>query len=67
MLMDWIGTSSCEVAADQEWSYVSGRLDNKSGITTCYPEYIVTSLLRGLPEGRNQSTEVIFSVPSGAI
>jgi hypothetical protein len=67
MLMDWIGTSFCEVAIDEERSDVSGRMDDKSGMATCYPQYFVTALVRGLPEGRDQSMEVIFSVPSGAI
>ena len=65
--MDWIGTSSCKVAIDEERSDVSGRMDDKSVMTTCYPQYFVTALVRGLPEGRDQSMEVIFSVPSGAI
>ena len=65
--MDWIGTSFCEVAIDEERSDVSGRMDDKSVMTTCYPQYFVTALVRGLPEGRDQSMEVIFSVPSGAI
>jgi hypothetical protein len=37
MLMDWIGTFFCELAIDEEWSYVSGRMDDKNGIATCYP------------------------------
>jgi hypothetical protein len=28
MLMDWIGTSFCEVAIDEEQSYVSGSMDD---------------------------------------
>ena len=67
MLMDWIGTSFGEVAIDEERSDVSGRMDDKRGMATCYPEYFVTALVRRIPEGRNQSTEVIFFVPSGAI
>jgi hypothetical protein len=34
MLMDLIGISFREVAIDEERSYVSGRMDNKIGITT---------------------------------
>jgi hypothetical protein len=34
MLMDWIGDFFCEVAIDQKQSYVSGRRDDKIGITT---------------------------------
>ena len=48
MLMDWIGDFFCEVAIDEERSYVSGRMDNKSGIVTCYPQYFVTTLVCGL-------------------
>jgi hypothetical protein len=66
MLMDWIGTSSCKVAIDEERSDVSRRMDDKSGMVTCYPEYFVTALVRRLQEGRDKSG-VIFSVPSGAI
>jgi hypothetical protein len=45
MLIDLIGTSFCEVAIDEERSYVSGRMDDKSGIATCYPQYFVTALV----------------------
>jgi hypothetical protein len=45
MLIDLIGTSFCEVAIDEERSDVSGRMDDKSGIATCYPEYFVTALV----------------------
>jgi hypothetical protein len=38
MLMDLIGTSFCEATIDEEQSYVSGRMDDKSGIATCYPQ-----------------------------
>jgi hypothetical protein len=48
MLIDWIGTSFCEVAIDEEWSYVSGRMDDKSGIATCYSQYFVMALVCGL-------------------
>jgi hypothetical protein len=34
MLIDLIGTSFREVAIDEERSYVSGKMDNKIGITT---------------------------------
>ena len=47
MLMDWIGTSFCEVAIDEERSYVSGRRDDKSGIATCYPQCFVTAWMCG--------------------
>jgi hypothetical protein len=40
MLMDWIGTSFCEVAIDEERSDVSGRMDDKAGMATCYPQYV---------------------------
>ena len=43
--MDWIGTSFCEVAADQERSDVSGRRHDKRGMATYYPEYFVTALV----------------------
>jgi hypothetical protein len=45
MLIDLIGTSFCEVAIDEERSYVSGRMDDKRGIATCYPQYFVTALV----------------------
>jgi hypothetical protein len=48
MLMDWIGTSFCEVAIDQKQSSVSGRMDGKSGMVTCYPQYFVMALVCGL-------------------
>jgi hypothetical protein len=65
MLMDWIGTSFCEVAIDEERSDVSGRMGDKRGMATYYPQCFVTALVRGLSEGRDKSG-VIFSVPSGA-
>ena len=43
--MDAIGTSFCEVAIDKERSYVSGRMDDKSGMITYYPQYFVTALV----------------------
>jgi len=48
MLIDLIGTSFCEVAIDEERSYVSGRMDNKSGMATYHSQYFVTALLCGL-------------------
>jgi hypothetical protein len=48
MLIDLIGTSFCEVAIDEERSYVSGRMDDKIGMATCYPEYFVTALVSRL-------------------
>jgi hypothetical protein len=45
MLIDWIGTSFCESAIDEEWSYLSARMDDKSGMATCCPQYFVTSLV----------------------
>jgi hypothetical protein len=36
------------VAIDEERSDVSGRMDDKSGMATCYPEYFVTALVRRL-------------------
>jgi hypothetical protein len=45
MLMDLIGTSFCEVAIDEEWSYVSVKMDDKSGMATCYPQYFMTALV----------------------
>jgi hypothetical protein len=48
MLMDWIGTSVCEVAIDEKRSYVSGRMDDKSDIANCYPQYFVMALVCGL-------------------
>jgi hypothetical protein len=45
MLMDVIGTSFCEVAIDEERSYVSGRMDDKSGMANCYPQYFMTALV----------------------
>jgi hypothetical protein len=48
MLIDWIGTSFCEVAIDEERSYVSGKMDDKSGMATYHPQYFVTALLCGL-------------------
>jgi len=48
MLVDLIGTSFCEVATDEELSYVSGRMDDKNGIVTCYPQYFVMALVCGL-------------------
>jgi hypothetical protein len=53
MLMAWIGTSFFEMAIDEEQSDVSGRMGDKSGMATCYPEYFVTALVRGLPKGRD--------------
>jgi hypothetical protein len=43
LLIDVIGTSFCEVAIDEERSDVSGWMDDKSGMATCYPEYFVTA------------------------
>jgi hypothetical protein len=48
MLIDLIGSSFCQVTIDEERSDVSGRMDDKSGIATCYPEYFVTALVCGL-------------------
>jgi len=45
MLIDLIGTFFCEVAIDEEWSYVSGRIFDKSAIATYYPQYFVTALV----------------------
>jgi hypothetical protein len=45
MLIDLIGTSFCKGAIDEERSYVSGRMDDKSGIATCYPQYFVMALV----------------------
>jgi hypothetical protein len=58
MLMDWIGTSFCEVAIDEERSDVSGRMDDKRGMATCYPEYFVTALVQRLQEGLNNNSNV---------
>jgi hypothetical protein len=44
MLMDLIGAFFCEVATDEERSYVSGRMDAKSGMVICYPECFMTTL-----------------------
>ena len=52
--MDLIGTSFCEVAIDEERSYVSGRMDDKSATATCYPQYFMTALVRGRQEGINK-------------
>jgi hypothetical protein len=49
MLIDLIQTSFCEVAIDEGRSYVSGRMDDKIGMATCYPEYFVTALISRLP------------------
>jgi hypothetical protein len=38
MLIDLIGTSFREGVINEELSYVSGRIDDKSGIATCYPQ-----------------------------
>jgi hypothetical protein len=54
MLMDWIGPSFCEVAIDEERSDVSGRMDDKRGMATCYPEYFVTALVQRLQERTKQ-------------
>jgi hypothetical protein len=54
MLLDWIGTSFCEAAIDEERSYVSGRMDDKSGMATCHPEYFVMALVRRLQERTKQ-------------
>jgi hypothetical protein len=43
--MDLIGTFFCELAIDEEWSHVSGRMDDKNGIATCYPQDFVTALV----------------------
>ena len=43
LLIDVIGSSFCEVAIDEERSDVSGWMDDKSGMATCYPEYFVTA------------------------
>jgi hypothetical protein len=48
MLIDLIGTSFCEVAIDEEKSYVSRKMDGKSGMATCYPQYFVMALVCGL-------------------
>jgi hypothetical protein len=45
MLMDWIGISFCEVAIDEKRPYVSGRMDDKCGMVTCYPKYFVAVLI----------------------
>jgi hypothetical protein len=42
MLMDWIGDFFCEVAIDEERSYVSGRMNDKSGIATCHTQHFMT-------------------------
>jgi hypothetical protein len=47
MLMDWIGTSFCEVAIDEERSDVSGRGDDKRWMATYYPQYFVTAWMCG--------------------
>jgi hypothetical protein len=52
MLIDWIGTSSCDVAIDEERSYVSGRMDDKSGMATFHPQYFVTVLVCRLQSKR---------------
>jgi hypothetical protein len=58
MLMDWIGTSFCEVAIDEARSDVSGRMDDKRGMATCYPAYFVTALVQRLQEGLNNNSNV---------
>jgi len=45
MLIDLIGTSFCKVAVDEKQSYVSGRMDDKRGIATCYPQSFVMALV----------------------
>jgi hypothetical protein len=42
--MDLIRTSFCKVAIDEERSYVSGRMDDKSGIVTFYHQYFTKAL-----------------------
>jgi hypothetical protein len=58
MLMDWIGTSFCEVAIDEERSDVSGRRDDKRGMATCNAEYFVTALVQRLQEGLNKDSNI---------
>jgi hypothetical protein len=36
--MDLIGTFFCEGAIDEERSYMSEIMDDKSGIVACYPQ-----------------------------
>jgi hypothetical protein len=55
MLIDLIETSFCEMAIEEERSDVSERIDNKSGIATCYRQYFVTELIYKL-----QSIKIII-------
>jgi len=55
MLIDLIGTFFCEVAIDEERFYVSGKMDDKRGMATCYSQYFVTVLV-----GRLQSIRIII-------
>jgi hypothetical protein len=48
MLMDLIGTSFCEVAIDEERSYVSERMGDKSVIAACHLGCFAMALVCGI-------------------